>query len=62
MVIHWLCLLPAIVGALDVTPMIQVTDTGNGGFNGHFIFNLTEDLVGWEIQIEFSKAVAGLTV
>ncbi|CAG2243608.1 E3.2.1.4 [Mytilus edulis] len=28
---------------------------------GHFIFNLTEDLVGWKIQIDFSKAVTGLT-
>ncbi|CAC5367752.1 E3.2.1.4 [Mytilus coruscus] len=61
MMIYWFCLLPAIVGALDVIPMVQVTNTGNGGFNGHFIFNLTENLVGWKIQIDFSKAVTGLT-
>ncbi|CAG2244247.1 unnamed protein product [Mytilus edulis] len=61
MVIHLLCLLPAIVGALDFIPMVRVTNAGNGGFNGHFIFNLTEDLVGWKIQIDFSKAVTGLT-
>ncbi|XP_063436572.1 endoglucanase F-like [Mytilus trossulus] len=61
MLIRWFCVLSVIVGVLDATPMVQVTDKGNGVFKGHFIFNLTEDLVGWKMQIDFSKAVTGLT-
>lgn len=62
MLIRWFGVLSVIIGVLDATPMVQVIDKGNGVFKGHFIFNLTEDLVGWKMQIDFSKAVTGLTV
>ncbi|CAG2205325.1 E3.2.1.4 [Mytilus edulis] len=61
MLIRWFGVLSVIIGVLDATPMVQVIDKGNGVFKGHFIFNLTEDLVGWKMQIDFSKAVTGLT-
>lgn len=58
-----LIILPSAAIATDISvPMTQIRDQGNGQFEGHLTFALTEEVVGWEVVVTFSAPVTGLSV
>ncbi|XP_063408599.1 endoglucanase G-like [Mytilus trossulus] len=57
-----LIILPSAAIAADISvPMTQIRDQGNGKFEGHLTFALTEEVVGWEVVVTFSAPVTGLS-
>ena len=52
-----------VTQAADQRANLQVSqDLGGGSFEGRFCFDIADAIVGWEVIVEFSSPVRGITV